>query len=437
MSLMSERWIQQQFSGIQLGDLRLNKRAISIAHACSRYPDASLPNKFDRWADIKGAYRLFDHTDATHGAIQAPHYQVTITAARETDGPVLFIQDGSELLYNSHDYTFGLGPTADAKGNGMMLHTCLAASFSQEAYATQILGLGYQKCWVRKEKQESKKESALWTETLQEIGSPPQPKQWISVGDRGNDIYSFFEEAEKMDWGFVVRAKHDRHIIVDGEKKRLHSWVRALTAKKSFPLYLRARGEEFSGEVELELTWSKATVSTSQGLTSDSCNFTYLRVHASGRRKLEWILVTNLSVETEEEALAVVEMYRKRWLIEEYHKALKTGCRIEWSQMRQAHRLQALLGFLGVIACQLLAFKEYSRLEPMQPASASIPKEMIVMITEYFKIPEKGLTVRDFWRLVARLGGFLARKSDGDPGWQTTWRGFMRFQDMMLGFNLL
>src|SRR5271154_1203823 len=111
MTMLNDEWIQRQFSGIQLGDLRLNRRAVSIAYACSRHPDASLPNKFDRWADIKGAYRLFDHSNATHSAIQAPHYKATITAAKETDSLVLFIQDGSELLYNSHHYTFGLGPT--------------------------------------------------------------------------------------------------------------------------------------------------------------------------------------------------------------------------------------------------------------------------------------------------------------------------------------
>lgn len=187
--------------------------------------------------------------------------------------------------------------------------------------------------------------------------------------------------------------------------------------------------------MELKLSWAQATITNSYGELEDP--LTYLRVYSTGRRELEWILVTNLRVENAEDALRIVEMYRARWLIEEYHKALKSGCKIEECQMRYAHRLQALLGFLGIVATKLLASKEFCRLQPMQPAIKVVSKEMIIVVTRYFKISRQGLTAGEFWRLVARLGGFLARKSDGDPGWQTTWKGFMRLQDMMLGFRLI
>lgn len=434
MTVIDKAWIRKNFSCIDLGDLRLNHRALKVAKACARHPGASLPGKFDKWAEVKGAYRLLDHSKVTHPAIQSTHWQETITQARQSDDPILFIQDGSELLYNNHRYTFGLGPTADSQGNGMMIHTCLATRFAPD-FSSEILGLGYQECWVRSHEKKDEKESALWAKSLAKIGVPPKTHHWISIGDRGNDIFTFFKEAKQLGWGFIVRAKHNRHIVVAGEKKRLHTWVRGLTTKSSFPLYLRARGKEFSGEVELRLSWAQATITSSHGELE--APLTYLRVYATGGRKLEWILVTNLSVGSAEDALKIVEMYRARWLIEEYHKALKSGCKLEECQMRYAHRLEALLGFLGIVATRLLACKQCCRLLPMQPATKAVSKEMILIVTRYFKVSSKGLIIREFWRLVARLGGFLARKSDGDPGWQTTWKGFMRLQDMMLGFSLI
>lgn len=243
MAVMDKIWIRKNFSRVDLGDLRLNRRTLKVAEACARHPDASLPGKFDKWAAVKGAYRLLDHPEATHPAIQTIHWQETIAQARESNDPILFIQDGSELLYNNHRYTFDLGPTADSQGNGMMIHTCLATRFAPD-FSTEVLGLGYQKCWVRSD-EKKEKESTLWARSLEEIGMPPKPHHWISVGDRGNDIFAFFKETKKLDWGFVVRAKHNRHIEVDGEKKRLHSRVRALTAKSSFPIYLRERQRVF------------------------------------------------------------------------------------------------------------------------------------------------------------------------------------------------
>ncbi len=437
---MEESWVRKQWLNIDLGDLRLNRRAIKIAVACAKQPKASLPQRFDSLADIKAAYRLFDHPSSTHQTIQTPHYQNVIKTAKKSPDPILFIQDGSEILFNSHLYT-NLGPTADACGNGMMFHSCLVASFNQKE-ETEVIGLGFQKVWVRpeageKKKDKNSKESEIWLETLQKIGSPPEGKQWISVGDRGNDIFEFLKEADKVGWGFVVRAKHNRHIKVNGKSERLHSWVRSLTGKESTPIYLRTRGENLSEEVQLQLAWGKATIDSSTTEDKNPCEFTYLRVFSPNNSKIEWVLVTNLPIENEEDALRVVNIYRKRWLIEEYHKALKTGCRIEDSQMRQASRIQALLGFLGIIATRLLSFKENSRLHPMELASKTIPKEMTKLICRYFKVPAKELRLRDFWRYVARMGGFLARKSDGEPGWQTIWRGYTRLQDMILGGELL
>lgn len=428
---MNYQWIHQQFSNVNMKDARLQKRAVQIAQGCAEHPDKSLPDRFDDWAGVKAAYRFFSNPKASHQVLQQPHYQEVLEKALWSEELVLFIQDGSELLFNSHPWTHGLGPTADYAGNGLMFHSCLVAKY-HESKETEILGLSYQEAWIRPEKKsvDSSKESEVWLRTLKKSGRPQ--KNWVSVGDRANDIYDFLHGAIGDGWKFTVRARHDRKVEINGAQERLFPWIRRQTAKCKSTLFVKANGKEFSGEVELEITWAKAKL-----LPPDKKSFltaeevTYIRVWCPERPKLEWLLITNLPVENEADAQRIVEIYRRRWLIEDYHKALKTGCRIEDNQLKQASRILALFGIVGVIATQLLAMREHCRLSPETRVEEVVPKCCIMLMEQRLRVKLK--TVRDFWRCLARLGGFIGRKSDGEPGWQTIWKGYTRFKDMLWG----
>jgi hypothetical protein len=430
------QWVRKQFANINMKDRRLQHRVTAIATACAKNPQASLPDRFAEWAGLKAAYRFFDNPKATHQVIQEQHYKNVLREAEITEGTVLFIQDGSELLFNTHKWTQGLGPTADGDGNGLMFHSCLVAKY-HDSKEPEVLGLGYQEAWVRperKRKESGEKESAVWLRTLGKMGMP-RPG-WITVGDRGNDIYEFLHGADQQKWKFVVRARHDRKVLVKGEPKRLFPWIRGQTAKCKTPLYLRANGREFAGEVTLELTWAAAEVlPPGKQEEKNVTAVTYLRVWCPERPQIEWLLITNLPITDEEEARKVVEIYRRRWLIEDYHKALKTGCRVEENQFKQADRILALLGVVGVIATKLLALRETCRLNPFKLADEAIPKEWILLVEKYLKTKIK--TARDFWRCIAQMGGFIGRKSDGEPGWQTLWKGYRKFSDMLLGISVL
>lgn len=428
---MNYRWIHQQFSNVKMKDARLQKRAVQIAQGCAEHPDKSLPDRFEDWAGIKAAYRFFDNPKASHQTLQQPHYQEVLEKARWSEELVLFIQDGSELLFNSHPWTHGLGPTADCAGNGLMFHSCLVAKY-HESKETEILGLSYQEAWIRPDKKlvDSPKESEVWLRTLKKSGCPQ--KNWVSVGDRANDIYDFLHGAIGDGWKFTVRARHDRKVEINGAQERLFPWIRRQTAKCKSTLFVKANGKEFSGEVELEITWAKARLLAADKKNSVTAEeVTYIRVWCPERPKLEWLLITNLAVENEADAQRIVEIYRRRWLIEDYHKALKTGCRIEDNQLKQASRILALLGIVGVIATQLLAMREHCRLSPETRVEEVVPKSCIMLMEQRLRVKLK--TVRDYWRCLARLGGFIGRKSDGDPGWQTIWKGYTRFKDMLWG----
>ena len=105
--MMNRQWIHQQFEKIDMKDARLEQRAIEIAQSCAEHPEKSLSGRFDNWAGLKAAYRFFSNPKATHQTLQQPHYQEVLEKARWAEELVLFIQDGSELLFNSHPWTHG------------------------------------------------------------------------------------------------------------------------------------------------------------------------------------------------------------------------------------------------------------------------------------------------------------------------------------------
>jgi hypothetical protein len=145
-----------------------------------------------------------------------------------------------------------------------------------------------------------------------------------------------------------------------------------------------------------------------------------------GVTPIRWILFTSLPVTTFDDAWDVIRYYELRWLVEEYHKALKTGCRMESRQLKTAGRLEAFVGLTSVVAIRLLKLKSIARTNPEVPAQRVVPKVWLQML----KLARKkltrvhDLTVGQFYREVAKLGGFLGRTGDGEPGWITIWRGW-------------
>jgi hypothetical protein len=188
---MRDQWICEQFSTINVGDARLQKRAVDVAIGCAEHPEKSLAGRFDEWADLQGAYRFFSHPKITHQVLQQPHWDRVLERARFSEGTVLFIQDGSELLFNSHPWTHGLGPTADSNGNGLMFHSCLVAKY-HESEETEILGLGYQEAWVRPEEKSARdpKESVS-----------PDATRIFDRSNSGDDLQSI-SGCEETGWVF-------------------------------------------------------------------------------------------------------------------------------------------------------------------------------------------------------------------------------------------
>jgi len=315
-----------------------------------------------------------------------------------------------------------------------MFHSCLAVKIEEDQ--PQVIGLACQKAWIRTDEESEKSEADVWLEMINKIGHPPKKHAWISVGDRGSDIFSYVEGLNDLGWDCVIRSKHDRKIRINGEEFRLKAYMRTLPVMAELQHKLRARPGVPSREVTLYVSWTEAEmIPPSHESNKHPIKGSYVRVWCNEDPDIEWILFTISSITSEENAIGIAKIYTWRWIIEEYHKCLKTGCKIEEAQLRAANHLLNLFGILGIIATQLLQIRDLSRLHGSEPAEKFVDKSYILLIEKIYKLSTP-LTVKEFWRRVAMLGGFLGRKSDGNPGWQTIWHGWLRLQDMYRGVEL-
>jgi hypothetical protein len=156
----------------------------------------------------------------------------------------------------------------------------------------------------------------------------------------------------------------------------------------------------------------------------------------AGEEALEWMLLTSVAVEGEEDAWERVEWYRMRWIVEDYHQCLKTGCQIEARQVQTYEGLRTVLGFLAPLAVRLLQMRAVARQEPERPALEVLPLDVVKVVAHLARVSPQRLTSRRCWHRIAQSGGYLGRKGDGEPGWKTLWKGWLYIQTLLEGVHL-
>jgi Transposase DNA-binding/Transposase DDE domain len=444
------RWAQQQWGDAALGDARRTRRAVQLGAALASRPEASLPQQTGSWGELKSAYRLLNEPDVTHAALSEPHWQATRQQARQAD-TVLFVQDTSELDFTAHRQTTGLGWTGNKRGRGFLLHSCLAV---RPTAMPEILGVAAQKIWTRHEVRKGAetraararrpRESEVWAEVVETIGpAPASDQRWVNVSDRASDIFSLARRARAQNWHCLWRVGQNRMVrTAHGREAKLLDWARRLPAQTETAIDLRGRGEQPSRSVHLRVAWSALALCAPRNgpeRSQEPLTGWCVRCWEAGKRKnaLEWILFTTVPVTEAASALERIEWYRLRWVVEEYHKALKTGCAMEQRQLRRGSGLLALLGLLAIVAVRLLQLRTIARAAPATLASQVVEPDVLETVVRLQGGSANSMTADQFWRAVAGLGGFLGRRKDGDPGWQTLWRGWQRLQDLCWGLHQL
>lgn len=437
-----------------MGDKRRTERAVKLAESAALAATASLPGMCGAWKDSKAAYRLLDRKPVTFENLSRTHRRLTLESAAGC-AVVLHVSDTTTLSF-AYRAAADLGPTGSSgRGRGMLLHSTLAVDVSGGIDAPpQVLGLSAQQLWARQTSSAPAVESSKWARAVEAVGTPPPRSRRVHVGDCESDCWEAMEACRSRQMGFALRACQNRQVIAghaaatgpQGQTTLLFDLLGRQPMLGGKSLWVRGRKGR-------EARWAKLAISAMPLTLLAPKNWSD-KPHRQDRPRpqaiacwavrvweidppateepIEWVILSDEPVNDLEAAAKVVFWYACRWLIEEYHKCLKTGCRAEDRQLETADRLGALLGLLTVVAVRLLQLKHQARCNPQRPARQVVPREHVNVLASHQGL-RRDMTVHQFWRAVAQLGGFLARKSDGDPGWLTLWRGGQKLDLLVEG----
>lgn len=449
-------WAVENFSTCQLRNCARNRRLINIAQQLIRRANGSLPDQTETWADAKAAYRFFDTDSISYQDLIAPHCALTRQSCQPGDVK-LIICDTTEIDYTSLRKTTGLGPIGNGHTKGFFLHSALMVDAGPQHHTN---GLVAQEVFYRKVRSGSRKkaknssrnradrESAVWGRVIDAVGRPPEGVIYKHVCDRGADDLEVMHRAVQQGCGFVIRVSRMKRKVLteDGRtlplEEVLQEWpstgeVREIQvpAKAQSPARV-ARVTLRYGTVSLPLGRLTPWLKEHRPTGPLRVGVVELREESppAGQKAIRWVLYDNAPVTSVAEADVIIEYYEQRWRIEEFHKVLKTGCRVEYRQLQTGERLERMVAVSSVVATRLLQLKTAAQETPERPARELVPPTWIKVLQLLRKRPSSPeMTIRDFVRQLAGLGGFLGRKGDGEPGWLTIWRGYEKLVNAVRG----
>lgn len=447
-------WTTGEFHNAPFKDRRLRTRLCALARAFQLQPRAPIPQACAGAAAARAAYRFFDKVKM-HSILE-PHYVATMHRAAEESDYVLAVNDTTGLNFTAHPATTGLGPlkNATSKAQGLWMHCTLVCTTQGTA-----LGLIDVQVWARQGVGKAahrhdlpieQKESFKWLKSFaaaarlqRQVGAGVTV---VHVGDRESDIYEYFAHVLRSPDGAhaVVRADGQERML-DESPQKVRDHLLGLPVQGQRVVEIPRHKSRAARQVELQIRFDMVELQPPQRHRSvGSIRLSVIYVNEvnapAGVEPIEWMLWSTLPVQSQEQAWEKVGWYKRRWGIEDFHRTLKSGCRIEDRQLTTADRLMSCLAVDVVVAARIEQMKKLAREQPDQPCTRIFSDNEMQVLQAHFD-PEalrsaRVLTLRAAVRYTAQLGGFLARKSDGEPGSKTLWRGLERLAGMALGWEL-
>lgn len=456
---------ERNFGHAELGDKRRTRRLVAVADQMVHRPGGSLPEKINSPKDLKAMYRLFECEAVTHESILQSHQRYlfeTVLPARQ--GFTLIISDATELEYTKHEsLADDLGQIGNGFRRGFIAQNLLAVC----PETRKTLGLANQvlhrrpkvkKGETRSERQKREsRESLLWLKGARAL---PADRKLVDVCDRGADVTEFIHFEANSGRTFVIRSSTNRNCFTGhgqvrgNEPKALHDYARQQPIAGTWKLEVCHKSEFKSKKrkgkkrkvirkkrtATMAVSFAPVSLKPTKPRNAPAIELWVVRVWEvsppPGQERMEWFLITNHAVKTFEDAYQVVGWYETRWVVEEYHKCLKTGMKIQSYQFTDAQRLESAIALTSVVAITLLNLRDDSRDEKTKnrPASEYLDKEYIEILSmwRHGKV-RMDWTVSEFVLALARLSGHQNRKSDHPPGWQKLWKGWYELHAMITG----
>lgn len=431
---------------LALGDKRLDKRCNQLIDLFVKKPTMSIPEACGTWKSTKAAYRFFTNDSVNPDNILQAHFQQTKQKIKETDGIILVAQDTTDIDYTTHHRAQGLGYLQGEHLFGIKVHTGLAISergiplglLSQKRYIRDIGEFGKRRMPMKHKRAQEDIESNRWLEAVRDVEKRiPERKQAIVIGDREADFYALFALKRKDNIHLLVRAKHNRYLW--GVQERLFNKISGADEAGTLTILVQKQGQRRIREVDLTVRFTNITLASKNARGA-------IRLWAveakeekppQGAKPIRWVLLTTVPVATFAEAKTVINWYTKRWLIERFHYTLKSGCRIEELQLQEKERLERAIATYEIVAWKLLWITYEARENPQENVDRILTQEewdvLCIVSKSKKKLPK---TIHTGVLLIAKLGGFLGRKGDHEPGVKTLWIGIQRFTDIMQGWRM-
>ena len=422
----STHWTNVEFADIDLGDSRLDSRARKIMARFSDKPSASIPKSCNGWGETIATYRFLENDAVEWRDIMAPNWAQT--QQRMAEHPVILcLQDTTELNFNGQQIE-GLGPLSYEVQRGMYVHPTYAVT-------PERLPLGVIDAWMwAREKVNAAgvrpgiKESGRWIEgygRIAEMAAEMPATRLVYVADREADMIELMAYAQQCgtpaDW--LVRAKTDR-ALPDGEKLWAHTLDGAPVGEISF--VIGARDKQKGRKVRQQLWARRVELPARRGVKIAATCLIAREIDApAGVEPIEWRLLTNRTATTVDDAMELIDWYRARWEIEMFFHVLKNACKVEAMQLSHIDNLERALALFMVVAWRVAYLMRLGRICPHLDASLFFDPDEIrgaYLLTKEQR-PDRPPILNEVVRLIARVGGFLGRKGDGDPGVKTIWQG--------------
>jgi hypothetical protein len=446
-----ESWAAQEMLTANLGDERLNRRVGMILRRLAEHPEGSLPSAFQSWGETQAAYRFFSNEKATAERVLEPHRDATLKRAQQFP-VVLCVQDTTELDYTSTPQVQGLGPLTYGASIGLYIHPTLAITPDRVCLGALDLWT-----WVRdsedhggKNRQHrlkrslEEKESVRWVEgyrRVDDLQSTLPQTQLVYVADRDSDLFELFEAGQSGEAAWLIRASQDRK-LKDG--RRLWEAIEQAevlgTMEFDLPASEKGPKRHIVQTLRVARLLLKPPYRRGKKLSEAQVTAILAREEApsKGTEPIQWLLLTNLIVDSAEEAREKVQWYVCRWQIEVYFRVLKSGCKVEQLQLQERDRLEVALALYMIVAWRVLYLIMMGRTVPDLSCEAVFAPEewkALYLVTQRQRPPRQPPSLGETLVMVARLGGYLARKGDGPPGPKAIWIGLQRIRDFVLALE--
>jgi hypothetical protein len=440
-----------------LPEKRLRERALTLLTAMTERPGVAMTAAFDDPRESRNAYNFFHNDRMTLEVLLDPATRALSLKLRELpEGTtVLSVQDTTEINLSTQTAMEGLGTLGNVKNHGLMLHTALAVDTDGGP-----MGLLHAHPWARPPKERGKattrrhrafdeKESARWWATIAACEqNVRRPGLLLHVGDRESDIFPLFSRAHAASFRLLVRAGQDR--CVEGEHDALWAHVDTFadsTSRRTLEVAARPASKTKPARLARQAVVAigfGAVVLRAPHRSQGALPLWAVRVREvappAGEERIAWVLLTSDPIRTVDDAWLRADWYGARWVIEEYFKVLKTGCRIEARQFESRPPFEISLGLSMLAAVELLALTKRARIAPDDPASSVLSADAAHVLRQHAASHHRSypdpMRLQEAVVEIAILGGYQNRSCDGPPGWITLWRGYQRLVALLEGYLL-